>query len=220
MHVELIAARANATAAERIVVLPGAYQESTDAVRAGFAEAIRERGLPVDLALVDLTLAHVTDRSVLAQLRSGVLAPARSAGCERIWLAGISLGGMMALLYVARYPAEVDGLCLLSPYLGNRMILSEILSFPSLADWLVSAAAGRRDVWTEERNLWRFIAQHAPLEPRWYLGFGREDRFVAAHRLLARQLPMNAVDEVAGGHDWPVWRQLWERFLLRLEPAR
>ena len=219
MHVELIAARAAATAAERIVVLPGAYQASGDAVRAGFAAAIQERGLPVDLALVDMTLAHVTDRTVLAQLRAQVLAPARAAGCQRIWLAGISLGGMMALFYAARYPAEVDGLCLLSPYLGNRMILTEILSYPSLADWYASAAAVGRDVWSEERSLWGFIAQHAPLGPRWYLGFGQDDRFVAAQRLLARQLPVSAVDEVAGGHDWPVWRQLWERFLLRLAAA-
>ena len=220
MHVELVAARASATAAERIVVLPGAYQDSGDALRAGFADAIRERGLPVDLALVDMTLAHVTDRTVLAQLRALALAPARAAGCERIWLAGISLGGFMALLYMARYPAEVDGLCLLSPYLGNRMILTEVLSYPSLADWYANAAAGSGDEWSEERDLWGFIAQHAPLGPRWYLGFGHEDRFVAAHRLLARQLPMSAVDEVAGGHNWPVWRQLWDRFLVRLEPAR
>jgi enterochelin esterase-like enzyme len=162
----------------------------------------------------------VTDRSVLAQLRSRVLAPARAAGCSRIWLAGISLGGLMALLYMARYPAEVDGLCLLSPYLGNRMILTEILSYPSLADWYASDAAAGRDVWSEERDLWGFIARHAPLGPRWYLGFGHEDRFASAHRLLARQLPMSAVDEVAGGHDWAVWRQLWDRFLVWLESSR
>ena len=214
MHVELIAARANALAAERIVVLPGVHQQAGDALRAGFAEVMRARGVRVDLALVDLTLAHVTDRTVLAQLRSQVLAPARAAGCQRIWLAGISVGGLMALLYMARYPAEVDGLCLLSPYLGNRMILTEILSYPSLADWHAGAALAGRDAWSEERDLWGFIALHAPLGPRWYLGFGHDDRFATAHRLLARQLPISAVDEIAGGHDWPVWRQLWDRFLV------
>ena len=216
MRIELISARPESSAADRIVVLPGAYQRPEDVLRAGFADTIQARGLAVDLAIVDMTLAHVTDRTVLAQLRSEVAAPARSAGCERIWLAGISLGGFMALLYMARYPAEVHGLCLLSPYLGNRMMLTEISRYPSLAGWYAGAAAAGHDELSEQRDLWRFIADQAPLRPRWYLGFGRQDRFVAAHRLLASQLPASAVDEVAGGHDWPVWRELWDRFLLPL----
>lgn len=219
MRVELISARASTAAPQRIVLLPGAYQGPEDVLRAGFADAIQACGLAVDLALVTMTLAHATDRSVLAQLHAQVLAPARAAGCGRLWLAGISLGGLMALRYAAEYPAEVDGLCLLAPYLGNRMILTDIARFPSLADWNASASASTRDELTEERALWRFIARQRPVRPPWYLGFGREDRFVAAHRLLASQLPASAVDEIDGGHEWPVWRQLWEQFLTRLEPS-
>jgi alpha-beta hydrolase superfamily lysophospholipase len=217
MRVELVHARANSSARGRIVVLPGAYHEPADVLRAGFANAIQARGLAMDLALVDMTLAHVTDRSVLADLHRQVVAPARAAGCERIWIAGISLGGMMALLYAARYPAELDGLCLLAPYLGNRMIVTEISRYASLADWNAGAGGTGRDELAEERVLWRFIAHQSLLDPKWYLGFGREDRFVTAHRLLAKQLPFSAVDEIAGGHDWPVWCQLWDRFLMRLE---
>ena len=216
MRVELVRARGNASAPDRIVVLPGANQGPTDVLRAGFADAIQARGLAVDLALVDMTLAHVTDRSVLVDLHSQVVAPARAAECARIWIAGLSLGGMMALLYAAKYPAELHGLCLLAPYLGNRMILTEISRYGSLADWNANAGAMQRDELAEERDLWRFIAQQSLPDPKWYLGFGREDRFVTAHRLLAKQLPLCAVDEIEGGHDWPVWSQLWDRFLQRL----
>jgi hypothetical protein len=46
-----------------------------------------------------------------------------------------------------------------------------------------------------------------------YLGFGDQDRFVAAHELLAAALPADAVDVIAGGHEWPTWVGLWENFL-------
>ena len=46
-----------------------------------------------------------------------------------------------------------------------------------------------------------------------HLGFGREDRFVDAHRLMAKALPETAVNEVPGGHDWVTWNRLWENFL-------
>jgi hypothetical protein len=39
-----------------------------------------------------------------------------------------------------------------------------------------------------------------------HLGYGRDDRFADAHRLLATQLPAAQVFDTPGGHDWPVWR--------------
>jgi len=38
--------------------------------------------------------------------------------------------------------------------------------------------------------------------------------------LLADQLPPGSVDVIDGGHEWGVWRQLWDRFLDRLVGAR
>jgi hypothetical protein len=46
-----------------------------------------------------------------------------------------------------------------------------------------------------------------------YLGYGQDDRFSAAHGLLATRLPANAVDVIGGGHDWGTWIKLWENFL-------
>jgi len=46
-----------------------------------------------------------------------------------------------------------------------------------------------------------------------YLGFGRSDRFCAAHELLAATLPPESVDVIDGGHDWPTWFRLWENFV-------
>ena len=46
-----------------------------------------------------------------------------------------------------------------------------------------------------------------------HLGFGREDRFADSHRMMAAALSPECVQIVPGGHEWPVWTQLWDDFL-------
>ncbi len=220
MRVELLSATPGHAAKLRIVLIPGAYQGPEDFRNAGFLAAVRDRNLNVDLALVAPQLRHLMDRTVLAQLRSEAVMPARSAGGIEVWFAGVSWGGFLALLYAADHAADLAGICLIAPYLGNRMIYTEIMEFPTLADWSAGVPAVQDEL-AEERRVWRYITAHAPnIAPKHYLGFGRQDRFAVAQRLLARQLPPEAVDEIDGGHEWPVWRTLWDRYLDRLAATR
>jgi hypothetical protein len=192
----------------RMVWLPGAYQAAQDFLAAGFAEAVRTRRMALDLIFVDLELAHLGDRTALQGLRSDIVLPARTAGFS-VWLGGISLGGLSALDYAASYPNELDGLCLLAPYLGNRILTAEIAQAPGLDGWQPGELAET----DEERRIWRYIkTRHGDSRPL-YLGFGRSDRFASAHELMAATLPSRWVDVIAGGHDWPTWSRLWENFL-------
>jgi len=201
-------ALSTATASSCMVWLPGAYHAAQDFVTAGFARAVRARQLSLDLVFIDMELEHVGDRSALRKLRSDIVSPARAAGIS-IWLGGISLGGMFALNYAASHPDELDGLCLLAPYLGNRILTNEIARAPGLAAWQPGELAEA----DEERRLWHYVKnRHAGSAPL-YLGFGREDRFSAAHELLAATLPADSVDAIPGGHEWPIWLSLWENFL-------
>ena len=197
-------------AATRIVCLPGAYQAAEDFLAAGFDDSVRRRRLPIDLLLVDAELAHLGDRRFLHQLKHEILAPRRApAGCRSIWLAGISLGGFMALDYVTSNPDDLDGVCLLAPYLGNRLLTGEIARARSLDAWLPGELAES----DEERRIWRYLQAWRTGSLPLYLGFGGDDRFVEAHRLMAQALPERAVDVVPGGHDWSTWKVLWENFL-------
>jgi pimeloyl-ACP methyl ester carboxylesterase len=192
----------------RMVWLPGAYHAAQDFVAAGFASAVGARHAALVLVFVDLDLGHVGDRTALQQLRTDVVLPARAAGIA-IWLGGISLGGLFALDYAASYPDELDGLCLLAPYLGSRILVGEIAQAPGLERWQPGELAET----DEERRIWRYIkSRHAGSRPL-YLGFGKRDRFSAAHEILAATLPAEAVDIVPGGHDWSTWSKLWENFL-------
>jgi pimeloyl-ACP methyl ester carboxylesterase len=190
--------RQDRIAQTHMVWLPGAFHTPEDFVDAGFGAAVRARGIALDVEFVHLEHAHVGDRRGIAKLAQEIIAPVRARGCPAIWLGGISLGGFFALDYAATQAGEWDGLCLLAPYLGNRLLIAEISSAPSVAAWQPGPLAES----DEERRIWRF-AQTWPAEPRpLYLGFGRDDRFARAHGLLAQMLPPDAVNVVPGDHDW------------------
>jgi pimeloyl-ACP methyl ester carboxylesterase len=204
----IAAARSGHTAARRMLLLPPAYSRSEDFLREGFADAVRARGLDLDLVPVELRLESVTDRSVLTQLER-LIATARSDGCVQVWLGGISLGAYIALALAERHPHALDGLCLFAPYLGSHIVTQEIERAGGLASWEPGELAED----DEERRIWRFIKTHAHGALPIHLGLGREDRFGARHRLLAAALRAEHVDLVPGAHEWPVWRRLWENFL-------
>jgi hypothetical protein len=198
-----------AVAPTRVLLLPAAYTTPEDLVREGFAQAARERSLPLDLVFVELKLQQLTDRTILRRLRHEVVLPARALGCRSLWLGGISLGGFVALAYAERYPQEIDGLCLLAPYLGNHIVTGEIQRANGVAEWTPGELAEDDD----ERRIWRFIKERGAWPAPIHLGFGRDDRFAESHRLMAAALTPESVDTVPGGHEWPAWRHLWENFL-------
>lgn len=196
-----------------IVLLPGAYHALTDFVGAGFDQALRDRGLAAELILAAPELAHLGDRSWLARLRAEVIAPARERAGAALWLGGISLGGFMALRFAAQADAEIDGLCLLAPYLGSRIVAAEVAAHASIADWQPAPLAEDDD----DRRVWRLVQRlGAAGAPRVFLGYGSEDRFADTQQLLARALPAHSTCVIPGGHDWPVWRALWDNFLDQL----
>jgi pimeloyl-ACP methyl ester carboxylesterase len=207
MKIIVDAAESGRTARTRLVMLPAAFTEPQDFVRAGFGTAIRERGLNLDVMFVGSDLQHVTDRSVLELLYLELVQPARAQGCA-VWLGGISLGGYLALAFAARHGRALAGLCLFAPYLGSHIITDEVAR-SGLEEWSPGEAAGD----DEERRVWGFIKTLRAGALPVYLGLGREDRFAARHRLLAAALAAPSVHTVAGGHDWPTWRTLWDNFL-------
>jgi hypothetical protein len=123
----------------------------------------------------------------------------------------------MALRFAAEGAEALDGLCLLAPYLGSRIVAAEIAAQGTLANWRAERL-GEDD---DERRIWRFIqGLGTAVAPRVFLGFGSEDRFADTQRLLASALPADSTHVIPGGHDWPVWRRLWDQFLDLLSDGR
>ena len=104
----------------------------------------------------------------------------------------------------------VDGLILIAPYPGNRMVTRQVSVAGTLAAWtpgLLDAEDGELRGWRALQGLAR---QAVP--PVW-LGFGESDRFAAGQRLMAAALPPAHCVRMAGAHDWPTWTALWRRLL-------
>jgi pimeloyl-ACP methyl ester carboxylesterase len=131
---------------------------------------------------------------------------------------GISMGGLGALLYCARYPGHVTALALLAPFVGEPRIIEEI------------AAAGGVRSWSPrpmpelelQHELWRWLKQHDPARPecpRIVLGYGLRDSSAPGLGLLADILPEEHVFKARGRHDWRTWRHLWRTMLPTLLPA-
>lgn len=199
------------------ILLPGALQRPEDMVQAGFVDAVRQRGLAMDLTLVDLGIQFIgetTDGAILQRLHEEVMQPAQARGYRQLWLGGISIGGFMALAYANHFPGMTNGLCLIAPYPGNRILTGEIKAAGGIDQWRgepAQAEDGERRVWQ-----WLKMQQASPTAAAIYMGYGREDRFAAGQQMMAQALAGHHVDTVEGTHDWPAWQHLWGNFLDRI----
>lgn len=198
-----------------VVLLPGRRSSPEDFRRAGFAEAVTARGLPIDLIAVDAHLGYYRKRTVIERLHADVIAPARAAGYESIWLAGTSLGGLGTLLHLRDHPEDLDGVVALAPFLGKEEVIREIKAAGGPARWKPPATVAPGDV---GRELWSWLVggertDDIPL----YLGWGSKDDLGPANRLLAELLPTDRVLTIEGGHDMSTWNRLWGEILDRSE---
>lgn len=206
-----VPARAGQRADSLVVMLPGAYHSPQDMLAQGFASAVQQRGLALDLRLVELSFAQIAGSDALHLLHDSLLQPARQAGYRRLWLAGISIGGYVSMACAQRYPGLLDGVLLLAPYPGNRMTTGEIRLAGGLQAWQPDTPPAA----DSELAGWYWLKHHATGTTQAHLGYGREDRFAPGHQLMAAALPAAHVDCIDGGHDWPIWLALWQRFLAR-----
>ena len=195
-----------------LVMLPSAKALPQDLMQYGFVRALRERSLPIDVVAVDAHLGYYLERSLSAHLTHDIIAPARARNYQRIWLMGISLGGMGSLIYTREHPADIEGVILLAPFLGARGTIAEVVRAGGLARWQPGAIKPDDD----EHRLLAWIKAYQPAAaalPKIYLGYGTDDRFAAASKMLAERLPAAQVVTIPGGHDWATWIHLWQHLL-------
>jgi hypothetical protein len=227
MPVRRIAARCAATA--RCILLPGALSRAEEFVSQGFVAELQAAVPACEVLLADAHLGYFVEGELLGRLRADAVMP--GSGAPRPWLVGISLGGFAALAYAAQHGDDLAGVLALAPYLGRRQLLRDISAAGGPLAWSALPPAlpdGRELYETSEEDLWRWMAQRAPGwnsgatprpgaadAPPLFLGYGGEDRFADAHRVLQSMLPAGHSITVPGGHDWPPWRALWRQWLLQ-----
>ena len=198
---------------DMLVILPGAKDRPQDFVDHGFIHAIRERNLPIDVAAVDAHVDYYLEGNVIEKLRHAV-SLIQEKKYRRIWILGVSIGGLGALSFARAYPLEIEGVILLAPFLGVRGTIAEVVRAGGLNNWV----PGNIEPDDNERDLLAWLKTYPSSEvqfPRIFLGYGTEDRYAPASELLAERLPQEQVLAMKGGHDWQTWRALWNGLLDR-----
>lgn len=204
------------TAPLQLMLLPGAYMRAEDFLIHGFVGAVRRTGRPIDIMALDTGMEAYLDGSIVEQLHEEAVVPRLADGACRIWLAGLSLGGLGGLLYAQAHADLVEGLLLISPFIGTRGMVAEVSRVGGFQDWQPPTGEAANS----EHRLLRWLKTYRSddaVRPDIYLGYGRDDRFAASYRLLAGILPVDQVVTADGGHDWKTWEALWEQ-LLRKAP--
>jgi hypothetical protein len=193
-----------------LIILPAAMMNAEDVLEQGFAAAVREHALPLDVAVADAQADDYLAGGIAERLATEVVAPLRAEGYRRIWLMGMSLGATGCLAYASRHPGAIAGAILLAPFLGSRGLIDRIASAGGLARW-------RPDADDDEQRILLWLKNHRADDPKLYLGCGSEDRYAPASALLAPQLPPGRVLSIPGGHDAQTWLSLW-KLVLAMNP--
>ncbi|WP_298224736.1 hypothetical protein [Acidocella sp.] len=201
------------TAEMLLVMLPGVGIEAEDFAAQGLVVAAQAGQRTVEVVAVKPDQALYLDGAVAPVLEQAVLAPSRARGHIRIWLLGISLGGMGALSCAAAQLEGIEGVILLAPFIGTHGTVAELKQAGGFARWQAEKSAAT----PPERHILSWLRDRlggAP-GPQLWLGHATKDRFAAGHLLLAEALPPNQTVAVEGGHDWDAWRTAFQMLMAR-----
>ncbi len=204
-----------------IVMLPGIASRPEDFERNGFVARVRAADPRIDVIAADAHFGYYSSEMLVERLHEDVIGP-RAAAYERVWLLGISLGGLGVATYARAHSDVVDRALMIAPYLGTAAAYEPVIAAGGLRRWQPEAAmqqAAGDELTAELRSYlaaWRWCRTRA-LRPdegtRLYLGYGLDDGFRVPNGALAAALPEERCFTCAGGHVWPVWAQLFDRML-------
>lgn len=198
-----------------IVFLHGRRGNHENFAVKGYVDAVKDSKLPYDMIAPNAHYGYYIGETLVERLKVDIINPARAKGYEEIWLVGVSMGGLGALIYSRFYPEDVQGVFFISPFLGYDKIINEIESQGGVHQW-EPGEYNPDDDW--QRMIWHWLKQYPKEQkqkPVIYLGYGTEDRYVEAQRLLGDILPYNKVITTSGGHTQETMKQLWDIFLER-----
>ncbi len=203
-----------------VVMLPGRGDDLDSLKRKNVAAIIQESWPDADVILTGLTMPFYREGRASNRLHDEIVAPAQANGKREIWLIGISLGGMGGLLYEHEYPGRVAGLLLLSPYLGDDGIHSQIREAGGLQAWQPGPTQTLNSD-TFQYELWRTlkVLTGNPKRARdVWLAYGADEPFRKPIEMVSSSLPSGQVLMLPGEHDWSLWIPAITRLLDQVTP--
>lgn len=200
-----------------LILLRGLGGRPEDFDKHGLIREVRSRELPFDIVVPDAHFGYYRSETLEERLKEDLIDPARRKGYRQIWLAGFSMGGLGSLFYLRSFKEDVDGVLLISPFMGWDTILDRIDEAGGISRWTPQK---KSDNW--QHLIWGWVKQYQQSPesyPPVFLGYGRGDTMIGkGPALLSAALPEKRVFTVSGGHTYKTFRRIWRTHLDRLEP--
>ena len=191
-----------------IILLSGQGASDTYFEDNEWIEIAREKGSQVDFVAPYAHIGYYMTSSLLPRLHEDVILPAKKRGYETISIAGISMGGMGAILYSNKYPDDIDRIYLVSPYLGKEVVQEQIRQAGGLSRWHLNE--NEADDWNY--FIWarlKEITDDPVKKEKIFLGYGDQDR-LKGHDILTQALPKRQVFTLPGGHKDVIFAGIWK----------
>lgn len=186
-----------------MILLPGIGDLGDAFEKRNFDGVLQEKFPDFEVVTVDAHFRYYNQRTLLTRLKQDLVEPYLHKG-YKVYLGGISLGGLGSLLYLQEYPEDIEKILVLAPYLG------EPVEYQYLID------GSERNEEKIEIDLWPWITNLEQQQlDKIYLAYGLQDKFAIPNRLLASYLPEQHTITIDGKHRWDVWRQLWPELIDR-----
>lgn len=201
-----------------VVFLPGMGDRPERYEEKGFVERVRRANPHFDVIAADAHFGYFRNFRVLDRLHLDVIAPIADR-YERIWIVGISMGGLVATTYAMEYPDRVEGALVLAPFLGSRAVVQEVMDAGGLEHW--QAPEQVDDYGPRTRlyyRLWTWLGSRLDPNyrgPRLLIGVGDRDRLRDPGRLFGAHIAEHDYIERPGGHDWDAWTALFDVLIER-----
>lgn len=208
-----------------VVFMPGFLDGPETYLENRFPHALNGSGAPCDSVGLDLHVRYYSDVGLADIVYSDVLIPAASRGYDEIWLVGISMGGLGALLTASQHPEMIDGIVLIAPFVGEERVLAEIREAGGLGTWRAPEGIDEAP-WTEANyteHVWAWLEGYdsdPDAMPPLYIGWGDEDSLGTGDALLGEVQDEGHVFHAPGGHGWSVWGPIWQDILRRAPVGR
>src|ERR1700675_1507165 len=140
-----------------VIVLPGFGVDAQEMKDRGVAQVIQGAWPEADVLLSSATFAYYRDGKLVPRLHDEVVAPALRAGYRRVWLAGVSLGGIGALLYEREHPGTLTGVVLFAPFLGSNGLLGEVRACGGARSWEPGPLPAEMNAENYQRQVWKMV---------------------------------------------------------------
>lgn len=198
-----------------IIFFPGLYDSAEKFKDEAFFSIARKEGITADMVSANVNVYHLVKEMMIERIEKDVFAHAKVTGYKNLWLVGVSLGGLNALLLNIKHEKDICGVVTLAPYVANTLLIKDLRDAKEIKNWKPDSDENKLVLEKRLQFLWVWLKEKSSNNKlnNIYLGYGKEDKYINAIELFENILDKNHVVTVKGGHTWETSQKIWQKQL-------